>query len=64
MLQKLIDLMVREGKLRNKRKCDPCGQNAPGYGNLGYVRSSCKACQLWESLKFCLWNSLNFEAED
>lgn len=37
MLQKLIDIIVREGNLHNKNKCEPCGQNASGYGNLGYV---------------------------
>lgn len=45
-------------------KCEPCGQNAPDYGNLGYVSSSCRACQLCESLKSCLFSSLNFEAVD
>lgn len=64
MLQKLIDKIVRERILHNKSKCEPCGQNAPGYGKSGYVSSSCKACQLCESLKSCLLNSLDFEAVD
>lgn len=58
------DIIAGEGNLYNKSKCEPCGQNAPGYGNLGYVSSSCKACQLCESLKSCLLSSLNFEAVD
>lgn len=64
MLQRLIDIIVREGNFYDKSKCEPCGQNAPGCGNLGYVSSGWKAWQLCESLKSCLLSSLNFEAVD
>lgn len=59
-----MDIIVKEGNFHNKSKCEPCGKNLPGCGNVGYVSSSCKACQLCESFKSCLSNSLNFEAVD